>query len=289
MNLRLLSRLCGLALISVTAAHGQISATLRLNKTQYVAGEAVIGVVTITNNSGQDQVFQTTTRMPWLDFVIKDGKGEPTTPKGRVGFGAVKIPAGQTMAREVVLNSYFQLSDPGSYSVYGVVRTPGQMSEGFSTNRLLFNLSAARPYWTQKVGVKGNASKLREFRVLNYSGNQKSELYVQVMDCATGTSLQTYSIGEVLMFRKPQITVDRNQVLHVFFLSGPTMWTHIQVDTSGKLLKREFHIRGPQGDPQLLTMKDGSIGISNSIPYDPKAAAEAKAKVRKASDRPAGF
>jgi hypothetical protein len=289
MNLRLLSRLCGLALISVTAAHGQISATLRLNKTQYVAGEAVIGVVTITNNSGQDQVFQTTTRMPWLDFVIKDGKGEPTTPKGRVGFGAVKIPAGQTMAREVVLNSFFQLSDPGSYSVYGVVRTPGQMSEGFSTNRLLFNLSAARPYWTQKVGVKGNASKLREFRVLNYSGNQKTELYVQVMDCATGTSIQTYSIGEVLMFRKPQITVDRNQVLHVFFLSGPTMWTHIQVDTNGKLLKREFHIRGPQGDPQLLAMRDGSIGISNSIPYDPKAAAEAKAKVRKASDRPAGF
>jgi hypothetical protein len=227
--------------------------------------------------------------MPWLDFVIKDGKGEPTTPKGRVGFGAVKIPAGQTMAREVVLNSLFQLSDPGSYSVYGVVRTPGQMSEGFSTNRLLFNLSAARPYWTQKVGVKGNASKLREFRVLNYSGNQKTELYVQVMDCATGTSIQTYSIGEVLMFRKPQITVDRNQVLHVFFLSGPTMWTHIQVDTNGKLLKREFHIRGPQGDPQLLAMTDGSIGISNSIPYDPKAAAEAKAKVRKASDRPAGF
>ena len=273
----------------MTAVHGQITATLRLNKTQYVAGEAVVGVVTITNNSGQDQVFQTTSRMPWLDFVIKDSKGEPTTPKGRMTFGAVRIPAGQTMAREVVLNTQFQLSDPGNYSVYGVVRTPGQTTEGYSTNRLLFNLSSARPYWTQKVGVKGDASKLREFRVLNYSGNQKTELYIQVMDCATGTSIQTYSIGEVLMFRKPQITVDRDQILHVFFLSGPTMWTHVQADTSGKLLKREFHLRGPQGDPQLLTMADGRIGISNSIPYDPKAAAEAKAKVRKASDRPPGF
>jgi hypothetical protein len=38
----------------------------------------------------------------------------------------------------------------------------------------------------------------------------------------------------------------------------------------------------------MLTFATGEIGISNSIPYDPKLAAEAKAKVRKASDRPTG-
>jgi len=289
MNLRLVSRLCGVALLSVISAHGQVSASLRLSKTQYVAGEAVVAVVTISNNSGQEQVFQTTSRMSWLDFVIKDSKGEPAYPKSRPTFGAVKIPAGQTMAREVVLNSLFQLSDVGSYSIYGVVRTPGQTTEGYSTNRLLFNLTGGRPYWTQKVGVPGNASKIREYRVLNYSGEQTTQLYVQVMDCAIGTSIQTFSLGDVLMFRKPQITVDKNQVLHVFFLSTPTLWTHVRVDTNGKLLTREFHLRGPQGDPQLLAFPTGEIGISNSIPFDPKAAAEAKAKVRKASDRPTGF
>ena len=37
----------------------------------------------------------------------------------------------------------------------------------------------------------------------------------------------------------------------------------------------KIHQRGPQGDPQLLTFADGSVRVANSIPYDPKAAAEA--------------
>jgi hypothetical protein len=289
MNLRFLSRLCGIALVTAISAHGQISASLRLSKNQYLAGEAVVAVVTISNNSGQDQVFQTTSRSPWLDFVIKDGNGEPVIPKSSLNFGAVKIPAGQTMARQVVLNTFFQLSDRGSYSVFGVVRTPGQTTQGYSTNRTLFNLTTGRPFWTQKVGMKGNAEKVREYRVLNYTGEQTTQLYVQVMDSVNGTPIQTFPLGNVLMFRQPQITVDKNQVLHVFFLSTPTLWTHARVDASGKLLSRDFHLRGPAGDPQLVTFATGEIGISNSIPFDPKAAAAAKAKVRKASDRPGAY
>jgi hypothetical protein len=286
MNLRFFSRLCGIALVTAISAHGQVSASLRLSKNQYLAGEAVVAVVTITNNSGQDQVFQTTSRSPWLDFVIKNNQEEPAIPKGRLSFGAVKIPAGQTMARQVVLNSCFQLSDVGSYSIFGVVRTPGQSTQGYSTNRVLFNLTSGRPFWTQKVGVKGNAEKIREYRVMNYSGEQNTQLYVQVMDSLNGTPIQTFPLGDVLMIRKPQISVDKNQVLHVFYLSTPVLWTHARVDTNGKLLSRDFHLRGPAGDPQMVTFGTGEIGVSNSIPYDPKAAAAAKAKVRKASDRP---
>jgi hypothetical protein len=66
------------------------------------------------------------------------------------------------------------------------------------------------------------------------------------------------------------------------------MWVHCQIDTDGKLVERQIHQRGAQGDPQLLTFGDGTVRVSNSIPYDQKAAAEAKAKLRKASDRPSG-
>ena len=64
------------------------------------------------------------------------------------------------------------------------------------------------------------------------------------------------------------------------------MWVHCVINTDGKLVDRQIHQRGPQGDPQLLTFGDGSVRVANSIPYDPKAAAEQRAKVRKASDRP---
>jgi hypothetical protein len=70
------------------------------------------------------------------------------------------------------------------------------------------------------------------------------------------------------------------------FLATPSMWVHCVVDTDGNLVNRQIHQRGPQGDPQLLTLGDGTVQVANSIPYDPKAAAELRAKIRKASDRP---
>ena len=83
-------------------------------------------------------------------------------------------------------------------------------------------------------------------------------------------------------------TVDRNQRLHVMFLTTPTMWAHYEIDTDGRVASRQIHQRGAVGDPQLITMGDGSVRVGNSIPYDLKAAAEARKKTRKASDRPAG-
>jgi hypothetical protein len=149
-----------------------------------------------------------------------------------------------------------------------------------------FNQSPGVPYWTQKVGLPGRPSQTREFRVLNFSGDEKSHIYAQIIDNQTGQNVRTFLLGDILMLRKPLATVDRNQRLHVLFLATPSMWVHCQVNTDGKLVERQLHKCGLQGDPQLLTFGDGTVRVANSIPYDPKAAAEEKAKIRKASDRP---
>lgn len=283
MNFRVVSRLLAIVLVSAGAAQAQIATSLRLTKNQYVAGESVGAVVTITNHAGQDLVFRPENRQSWLDFVVKRDSGDPTTPSGSTGIGSVKIPAGQTMQRQVNLSSVYNFSEPGSYSVYAVVRAPGQQN-AFMTNRLLFNVTTLPVYWKQKVGYAGQN---REFRVMQYSaGNQKTQLYVQVADDRTGRALQTYSLGEVLMFRKPQITIDRNQHLNVLFMTSPTMWISSIVDANGKLVASQYHLRAAQADPQLMTYPDGNVQVANSVVYDPKAAAEARGKAKKASDRP---
>ena len=164
---------------------------------------------------------------------------------------------------------------------------PGDVGEGASTNRVLFNQSPGAPYWTQKVGIPGKPGQTREFKILNFSGDEKSQIYAQVIDNRTGQNVRTFLLGDVLMLRKPLATVDRQQHMHVLFLATPTMWVHCRVDTDGKLLGRQIHQRGTQGDPQLITFGDGTVRVTNSIVYDQKAAAEAKTKIRKASDRPA--
>lgn len=268
-------------------AEAQLSASLRLSKKQYVAGEPVIAVVTVTNHAGQTLDFASDGRLQWLDFNMKDSRGESVTPRSRKMFGRMTIKAGETLAREVNLAELFQLSEPGNLSVSAVVRMPGNSGEGTATNRVLFNQSPGVPYWTQKVGIPGRPGQTREFRVLNFSGDERAQIYVQVIDGRTGNNVRTLLLGEVLMLRKPLVTVDKQQRLHVMYLASPTLWVHCQIDTDGQLVGHQVHRRGAQGDPQLLTFGDGTVRVSNSIPVDQKAAAEAKAKIRKASDRPA--
>ena len=279
-------RILTLALVFAAAAQAQLSTSLRLNKKQYLAGEPVVAVVTITNHSGRQLTFASDGRTQWLDFLIKDRLGEPVTSKGREIFGKMTIRAGESMAREVDLSRYFQIGEPGNYSVAAMVHTPGGNGEGSSTNRVMFNQSPGVRYWSQKVGIPGKSGQTREFRVLNFSGDEKAQIYAQVIDDRTGQNVRTFLLGDVLMLRKPLVTVDRQQRMHVMFLATPTMWVHYQIDTDAKVVNRQIHQRGSQGDPQLITFADGTVRVANSIPYDPKAAAEAKAKVRKASDRP---
>ena len=280
-------RILLLALASTGVVSAQLSATLRISKTQHVAGEPVVVVVTVTNHAGQILTFSGDARTPWLEFIVKNRHGEPVTPKGRSVFGKMTIRAGESLSREVDLSQCFQLSEPGNFSVGALVRMPGDANGGASTNRVLFNQSPGAPYWTQKVGIPGKPGQTREFRLLNFSGDEKSQIFAQIVDNRTGNNVRTFLLGDVLMLRKPLVTVDRLQRMHVLFLATPTMWVHCQVDSDGKLVDRQIHQRGSQGDPQLMTFGDGTVRVSNSILYDQKAAAEAKSKIRKASDRPA--
>lgn len=275
-----------LAVALVCSAHAQLATSLSVTKKQYLAGEPVIAIVTITNHSGNDLTFASDGRVQWLDFMIKDSKGNSVTPRGNKVFGKMTIKAGESLAREVDLAQCFILTEPGNFSVGAVIRLPGATTEGTSTNRVLFNQSPGLLYWSQSVGIAGRSGQTRKYRIINFAGDQKTQIYAQIVDERTGQFVHTFLLGDLLMLRKPLVTVDRQQHMHVMFLATPTMWVHCEVDTDGKLVNREIHQRGSQGDPQLLTFADGTVRVANSIPYDQKAAAEAKAKIRKASDRP---
>ena len=279
-------KMAAMLLLGAGASQAQLAASLQIPRKQNVTGETVIAVVTITNHSGRELVFQSDGRFQWLDFNVRKSNGNPVNPKSRVLFGPMKIAAGQTLAREVDLTQHFQLAEPGNFTVSASINSPGQDAPGTTTNRAFFNLVNGRIYWSQKVGIQGRGGKTREFRILNYTGDSRSQIYAQIVDDSTGQFVRTFLLGDLIMLRKPLCTVDGQQRMHVMFLATPTMWVHCVVDTDGKLVNRQIHQRGPQGDPQLLTLGDGTVQVANSIPYDPKAAAELRAKIRKASDRP---
>jgi hypothetical protein len=275
------------ATVLSATAHAQVAVSLRIAKTQHVAGEPVLATVIITNHAGRDLAFSSDGRFQWLHFNIRTSNGTDVNTKGNAFFGAMKIKAGETLAREVDLSQHFQLSQPGNYSVSAFVHAPGSPDEGSPSNRVLFSQSSGHLCWSQKVGVSGRSTGTREYRVLSFTGDTTSQMYAQIVDGRTGQFVRTFPLGDALMLRQPLCTVDRDQRLHTMFLATPTMWLHYVINTDGKVISRQIHQRAAQGDPELLTFPDGSVRVSNSIPYDEKAAAEQRSKVRKASDRPA--
>ncbi len=273
-----------IVIFCTSVASAQIVVSLQMNRIQFVAGEALPVTVTITNHSGQNLIFQNNGHRNWLDFVVMSDKGQPISTTGRNLFGAVNIPVGQTMSREVDISRLFRLNETGSFSVYAVVRLPGAKErDEFDSNRVLFSTTAGSLYWSQKIGVNGAPGLTREYRILNFVGVRSTQLYVQLVDDRTGAFLQTYSLGDVLLFRKPQVTVDRNQNLHVFYLVSPTMWAHSRIDSNGKFLGRELHQRGDE-DPVMTTMADGSVTVGGGAAIDPKA--NVGGRVHKAGERP---
>ncbi len=279
-------KICILLLFAVQSANSQISASLSLNKSQYVAGEPVVAVLAITNHAGRELAFHGDGRRGWLDFNVRNRNGQPVSARGGKGFGAMRIAAGQTMQREVDLADHFMLHEQGNFSVAATIRSMGDTTINATTNRVIFTLNPGRVYWSQRVGVPNRNNQTREFRVLQFSGNQRSQLYAQVMD-HSGIPMRTFNMGDALSIRKPSVTVDRNQRMNVLFLATPAMWVHYVIDLEGNVVSREIHQRGAHGDPGLVTFGDGSVQVSNSIVYDPKAAAAARSKIRKISERPA--
>tara|TARA_B110000037_G_scaffold85564_1_gene101449 strand:- start:25125 stop:26012 length:888 start_codon:yes stop_codon:yes gene_type:complete len=277
----------GALLCTCLAIHAQLATSLSLNKKNYVAGEPVICEIIITNHAGRDVTLASSRELPWLAFVVTNSRGNPVNTRKLNAFGAMKIKTGESLAKRVDLTEYFLLDNQGNFAVSAVVRDPAKKIQGTSTNRTLFNLNPGRTYWKQKLGVSNDkGSHTREFKLLTFSNGQKSQLYAQVIDATTGMKLRTFLLGDTLMLRKPMVTLDRNQRMHVMFLATPTMWVHCQVSADGKLVDRKIHQRAAQGDPVLMAYGDGSVRVVNSIPYDPAAAAKERSKVRKASDRP---
>ena len=269
------------------SASAQVQVSLQMEKSGFLHGEGVKVGVTITNMSGQDLVFQGSTRESWIDFMVNSGRGVPLTPVGQPAFGTVKIPAGKAVARTVDLNKLFSLNELGNYSVYAVVRPPGNMARGFQSERHLFTVSTAKPYWSQVVGVPGKKGESREYRLIQFTGGRKLMLYVQVADAKTGRALRTHGLGESIFFKKPTVTTDSALTMHILYLVTPEIWGHARINPDGEFLGRDLYKISEYGDPSLIKLEDGTVRTTGGIPYDPKAEAAREAETRKASDRPA--
>ena len=278
-----------LVLTALTAGlQAQVRVHLKMSKSQYVAHEPVEATITLTNHAGRDLLIHSDARgyrtVSWLDFSIRNARGKIMSPAKGINFKSVRIPAGQSVSKTIDLNAFYRVTEYGNYNLHAVVRMPDGGGT-FTSNRTGFTVTKARTLYSQRIGVPGTRN-VREYRLLVFNASQKTSLYVQVQDPSTGRMLQTYRIGEALMFQKPQATVDGQNILHVLFLNSPTTFAHARVNPDGTYLGAKFFKRAATGQPGLQTFANGQVVVAGGVPFDPDAERRQRAQIRKLSERP---
>ena len=137
----------------------QLRASLSMSKKEFVAHEAVVATITLTNDAGHDLLIHTDgrTAVDWLDFQLKDSRGTSLSPQAPIDLGAVTIPAGRSISKSIDLTSVYRVTKVGRYRCAAVIRLPRDGGR-FLTNAVPFTVTLGRRVYTQRVGDPENGT-----------------------------------------------------------------------------------------------------------------------------------
>lgn len=265
----------------------QVAVQMKMNKSSYILNEPVTATVYITNNTGANLTLRGTPNKPWLMFSVSSASRD-MSPARRINYRPIMIPPGQTNSTTVSISSSYSLGLMGNYTCRANVVTSGNGNNFYSSNRCRFNITNGRPIWKKRVGVPGSPGKVREYKILSFSGNQTPELYAQVSSVNQGfeRKIATVPLGKGINFGRIKAELDGANNLHTIYQTKPNMFTHLALSPYGKVISIEHHKRGATGDPRFVKFGDGSIRVAGSIPYNAEQEAQEVRKIRNISERP---
>ncbi len=280
----------------LTGAQAQLIVDLNMGKKVYVAYEPMDVTVTVMNRSGQDIVLAGPNKTSWLSFEIQ--RDRDLVPP-RATIPATKpflLRDGESMQKKITLNQIYPMGDYGTYQMRASVYLP-TFQKFYSSGVKKVNVTSGNKVWKQEYGRRDFATgraNLREYSLLTHNTGSTSELYVRVRDQNNRKVLTTYSIGKLVNVGDPQVTLDRENNLHVLHMGAPRSYAHTIIDGEGKVLKQELYRDGSQSRPSLKINQAGGVRVAGGVPLDPEKQAAivddaAKKMVRRASERPAGL
>ena len=281
-----------MGLLLATKLSAQFETSLTVNKDTYITYEALEATITITNRSGADVVMGGPNDLPWLSFEITNPSGQPVPPMSLRSEQNMVLKSGTTVSRKVMLSEHFSFSDYGTYGITAnVYHAPSQ--QYFTSNRARANFTDAKKFWSKNFGVplgQRNAGQIRRYELCILRDLEHTNIYVKLIEEKTELKIATFSLGHCIMLADPQVTLDKENNLHVLFMAAPHIYAHVTVDTQGRITKREYHREILSNRPQLSALANQSITVQGGEPYDPTAVpVEVKPQGRSVGQRPSGL
>ncbi|MFZ2280651.1 MAG: hypothetical protein WAW39_22825 [Prosthecobacter sp.] len=269
-------------------ARAQYVTNLTLLKNQFLTGEPVVAVVTVTNRSGADVIVGGHGAPDWLQFEITQSTGQRLAPVGISSEEPITLPAGGTTKHTVEISGGYSTSSLGTFTILANVLHPisGQY---FMSNKLRMTITDSKPnMFDQPFGVPQGftgAGRQRRYQVILFRELDDLQLYCRITDDRSGAYIATFLLGPAMMAVQPQISIDVHNKLHVLFLAMPHVFCHVVVNPDGKVHQRTYY-KDPEGNRPTLIMTQGGAQVVGGAPFDPGAPAPPRKALRKASERP---
>lgn len=275
-----------LAILMAPSTEAQIRAQLKMNKRTYLLNEPVKATLEITNQTGGQLNLHGRPGKPWMMFhVTVDGQALPQAR--RIEYKPAVIPMGQTIRREVVLNSAYALGYLGNYVCEVAINLPGTVGNAISSNRDHFVVSTGRTTWSERAGVPGSKGETREFRIVSFSGNGALELFAEVHSVNRNSHMATVPLGQVMNFRNPKGVLDRANTMHLLYQVKPEYFVHVNISLDGKVISAQYIKRAANSLPKVTKLGNGTVMVTGGTLYNPEEEAAKRKKIHNASDRPA--
>jgi hypothetical protein len=278
--------LAAAALFIVSQASAQIQIDLKFRRLQYIAYEPVIVTLGITNLAGREIELHDGDGQIWFGFEVTGSDGQPIMPIKTIAQPPLRIEAGKRVTQKIDISPLFAVHDFGVYHVKAHIYFT-DLGKYFYSAAKVFEVTDARPFWQQTVGVPDGAGPgaARTYSLMTNRVPDHTSLYVRVADKDTGIVYATYSLGRMLVYDDPKVQIDPGNHLHVLHSTAPRTWSYSVIGLNGELVSHSSFSE-TKSRPRLTRLADGGITVRGGMLDQPAAANPAASSVPKLSDRP---
>jgi hypothetical protein len=221
--------------------------------------EAVMGVITLHNNTGQEIELFTSNATCDVAFEVRDQENVVLAGKSdHYLSNPVRLAPTASLVITNNLLNIFDLGKAGSYKVYGRAAWNGK---AFISERAFLDIVPGMELQRAESGLPGGGSRVYTLRTLNRE--RFDRLLIRIDDEAGGVCYGVYDLGRWVHTENPALKVDAGGNVHVLFQSGPVQYVHRVFSPDGVLIEdKGFSQQG--SNIRLETTEGGEVKVAGT-------------------------
>ena len=255
----------GLWLISLVGVSAQVTMELSLDQEQYLPGETLPAVVRITNRSGQTLTLGT--EEGWLKFAVESRDVPIVVRNGEAPvMEKIVLESAQAAIKRVNIAPYFNLKNPGRYSVTAsaVIQDWGKQITSAPVGFDIIHAATLRELEfgvPLPAGVSNRPPEVRKYVLLQANYLKTLTLYFQLSD-PSGKHDRIFPLGRMLNMNLQDTQLDRFNHLHLLYQIGAHSSCYTMLSPDGELLKRQTYEFTTH--PRLKFDEGGNIAVAGA-------------------------